>query len=686
MAQPAPPPTIVDVAVTTQSTLIIEVTDAGPNVATIVVTDTAPRGPEGPKGDTGNVGPPGPAGQSIVSRSRPPNSADAVAGGFYEDTIARVQYGPRAEDESLFAALTPTTTAAANSEMACIFTIARPGKVVALRFYKVAGDTQTSRTLKLWSQAAPTVPVATVVTTGETGVGWITAPLATPYVVTAPGDYWVSMNAISRSAITAVVDSETTSLRTRPPCYYGTPGSLPSSWQITPNNTLVDLVFRSTVTATATVFPDSTTPTGSGGTGTGFEVGSRVKVMADVTVTALRFYRGVSTNTTTRNLTLWKPDYTKLATVATVNETGSGWQTAALATPLPIVAGEYLVTYGVPGGGNHSVIAMASAPPASAVMRWLGACSAAGVGSNPTGRNNTMYLADMVVSYEDPWPPTSGASALLAGTSKVDTYTTPGAFTWTKPAGALRVQVIVQGPGGGGGSGQRAATTVARVGGGGGGGGSYTVAWFAPADLPATVNGFVGTGGAGAGPSVVDNTTGWTAAAGSANSTFGNLTAVPGGGGVGGQAGAGGGGGYGVNVGGAGGNPNGNRPNYAVMSNNAMGGSGGGGASAANAPGPGGLWNWRAEYAAQANVGGDGAAGVTGNNGQQFATTLPYPYPMYPGVGGGGGGGASGGVGGNGGAGLWGGGGGGGGSSPNGFASGSGGKGGDGFVQVITYF
>jgi hypothetical protein len=67
----------------------------------------------------------------------------------------------------------------------------------------------------------------------------------------------------------------------------------------------------------------------------------------------------------------------------------------------------------------------------------------------------------------------------------VQTYTTPGSFTWTKPVGALRSRVVVLGAGSGGGGGASSSTPLA--GGAGGGGGAREENVFLAADLAATV-------------------------------------------------------------------------------------------------------------------------------------------------------------------------------------------------------
>jgi len=83
----------------------------------------------------------------------------------------------------------------------------------------------------------------------------------------------------------------------------------------------------------------------------------------------------------------------------------------------------------------------------------------------------------------------------VAGTD-VQSYTTAGTHTWTKPTGCKSVRMIVIGGGGGGGSGHAHATGN-KGGGGGGGGAGITEITYRASDLPATLTVSVGAGGAG---------------------------------------------------------------------------------------------------------------------------------------------------------------------------------------------
>jgi len=301
--------------------------------------------------------------------------------------------------------------------------------------------------------------------------------------------------------------------------------------------------------------------------------------------------------------------------------------------------------------------------------------------------------------------------ATLGGAAVIDiqTWSTPGTFTWTKPAGAKLVVVYIWGAGGGGGAGARngAAGSAARGGGAGGAGGSFLKFIVQAADLSGTESVVVGAGSTG-GPAQTTNGT-----AGLAGQTIGNFTSF----GTLFRAAygtSGGGGSLTTTVGGAassllnleglcsfttsintGGNGNvttGGVANfsypYFMASSGGGGGAGqGGGITAATAGGSGGIKTgvFNAGQAGRTNTIAGGTGGTVGG----VAPTAGTAGSFLNGGGTGGGGGAYRlGVAGMAGAagGSFGGGGGGGSASDNGFPSGAGGQGGAGAVIAITYF
>jgi hypothetical protein len=349
-------------------------------------------------------------------------------------------------------------------------------------------------------------------------------------------------------------------------------------------------------------------------------------------------------------------------------------------------------------GNNHSVTGQFGGSTPSHVHTSLGLVAGTGLWKNVAGvlQSPASLLVDADVDAaaaiaQSKIDGLTTALAAKATSAQVDVYSTAGTFTWTKPANAKLVNIVVISGGGGGGSGRKAGVGSQASGGGGGGGGSYSLRDIAASILGSTETVVVGSGGTG-GASVTANSTNGNIGVAGGNSSFGTWVQVNGGGGAGtattasGPAGAGsssramfpggngsaGGGGAGaltggsnVNVSSAGGGAGGGLPASATVGfsgsaggtalgswfsgGTASGGTiGGNGASAPNVA---------AGFAASGSAGGGGGSSVTGNAGN------------------GGNGGLYGGAGGGGGAAL-----------DNVGNSGAGGAGAQGIVIVTTYF
>ncbi len=306
----------------------------------------------------------------------------------------------------------------------------------------------------------------------------------------------------------------------------------------------------------------------------------------------------------------------------------------------------------------------------------------AGVTATASGNNVTLAITSGGISSAD-----------------IQEFSTVGTSTWTKPAGAKIVEVLVIGAGGGGGGGRRRSTTEGCSGGAGGGGGGVMKATFPASVLASTVSVVVGAGGTGRTGGATAGTNGLSGLSGGATNFGGIVNAIPGGGGYGGgtttstQGTSGyttsgeaessfvarGGGGSLINNG-TFGFRGGIRPGG--------GGSGSGFAQSTSVAGAGGIGGaGGAMYAGTSTTlttGGGGASGAApgGNGGLGQSPT----NPELAGSGGGGGGSDPAGGGGNGGNGGYPGGGGGGGGCGGAAPGGNGGNGGDGYVRVITYF
>ena len=341
------------------------------------------------------------------------------------------------------------------------------------------------------------------------------------------------------------------------------------------------------------------------------------------------------------------------------------------------------------------------------------------------------------------WPSRSVAGGFSipggGGGCQIDEYSTPGSYTWTKPAGAVRVDFAIVGGGGGGASGGTGALGAFVRGGPGGGGGGYRYASINASDLDASVDVYVGAGGTGGTSIAASSTLGDDGSGGEDSYIYDSTFYVSGYGGraglgsylLGGNGGAaedntsdnkfyilhtyastglefplcfGGHGGPGVEEmcgttstgsgGGAGGGVSDDGQTYGptnVLCNagwaggsSVDGGPGGGGggslttASVAQRGGKGGASGYGAPRTFSNVASGSGSAGATSGTG--FG---PIGISEF---GGGGGDASTSGTGGSGGSAARGGGGGGGGAAVNGSSSGAGGNGGDGFVRITTWF
>ena len=299
----------------------------------------------------------------------------------------------------------------------------------------------------------------------------------------------------------------------------------------------------------------------------------------------------------------------------------------------------------------------------------------------------------------------NGAWAVAGGGgANIQTFTTAGTATWTKPSGKTMAWIRIFGGGGGGGSGARQAAGTAKSGGGGGQAGGMTELFIPLSALGATETVTVGAGGAG-GVSASTNTSVGNAGGPGGQSSIGNYKALM-------NAAAGGGGG--TTVSGAGGvgasaNYSFNFVNYAAAAASVSGGAGsastgappsaiesrffvlptggGGGAGGLVTPNNGGAGGTKPASATTTGI----VASVAGGSGGTTLGALPTAgtsgVANYQGGTGGGGGAyiinVAGMAGANGGQPS--GGGGGGAASYNGFASGAGGAGGDGMVIVVCY-
>ena len=333
-----------------------------------------------------------------------------------------------------------------------------------------------------------------------------------------------------------------------------------------------------------------------------------------------------------------------------------------------------------------------AAPTASPSLSGTPLAPTATVGTNTTQIATTAFVLANAGS---------GGAAVI----DIQTFSTAGTTSWTKPAGAKLVVGYMWGSGGGGGSGARNATTGARSGGAGGCGGSFLKFIVDASVLSASETVVIGTGGVGGAAQTTNATAGIGSSVGSVtsfasrfqctlvtNASGGSLTVVSPGTTTSGTSLEG----IllstnGINSGGNGTLTTGGSAVFSAMYYfHSSGGGGGAGAGAggttAVAGGPGGTkptptTSQCGLFTAIAGGSGGTAAGVIATTGTTGSLSTGG------GTGGGGGAYRTGVAGMAGAAGAWPGGGGGGGSaSDNGFASGAGGAGASGGLILITYF
>lgn len=123
----------------------------------------------------------------------PPGIDDGVTNDYYVDTAHAVLYGPKDSDlyGSAINALsgTPAEEGTDSQDMTrgMRFRAVVDGRLTGMRFYRSSSSAVTSRNFYLWSDAG--AQLATVASSGESGAGWKSVTLASPYSLVA-GTYY----------------------------------------------------------------------------------------------------------------------------------------------------------------------------------------------------------------------------------------------------------------------------------------------------------------------------------------------------------------------------------------------------------------------------------------------------------------------------------------------------------------
>lgn len=135
-----------------------------------------------------------------------------------------------------------------------------------------------------------------------------------------------------------------------------------------------------------------------------YTLGFRVAFLVPGVVSALRFYRSPSATVTSRALTFYRLGV-QVATVTTSGETGSGWKTFPLATPVPVETGVLYVSAYYTVGDYFVETDTGGVPPSYSPdqIANYGGCYHSGPGF-PNGNNNFNYHADVVFNEgAPPW-------------------------------------------------------------------------------------------------------------------------------------------------------------------------------------------------------------------------------------------------------------------------------------------
>jgi hypothetical protein len=123
----------------------------------------------------------------------------------------------------------------------------------------------------------------------------------------------------------------------------GNPMAAPASWSFT--------TASATSACPCSIWPGNPTPANPADSDTtAVELGLKFRPTVNGNITAVRFHKS-SVNTGTHQGSLWSSTGTLLGRVTFTGETASGWQTAALTTPVAVTAGTtYVVSYFAPNG------------------------------------------------------------------------------------------------------------------------------------------------------------------------------------------------------------------------------------------------------------------------------------------------------------------------------------------------
>jgi hypothetical protein len=303
-------------------------------------------------------------------------------------------------------------------ELGLRFRADRPGRIVALRFYKGTGNTGP-HTGSLWG--ADGTRLATAPFVNETATGWQQALLATPVRIAADTPYIASYHApAGHYAVTldqfagAGVDSPPLhappATAAEPNGVYAAGASAFPTASSRSANYWVDVVFVEAAASVHSLWDASALPAILAVNDPNpVELGLRFRADVPGRITGIRFYKGEG-NTGPHTATLWSEAGTALASATFADETASGWQEVRFATPVEIAASTtYVASYHAPAGRYAATAGYFGAGFSNAPLNALPAGTGPGNGVYRYGAssfpdqsfNATNYWVDVLFEPSD---------------------------------------------------------------------------------------------------------------------------------------------------------------------------------------------------------------------------------------------------------------------------------------------
>ena len=265
-----------------------------------------------------------------------------------------------------------------------------PISVVAETPASGAVEVPTTSTIAIQLSTAVTTGYGFSVTAGGSAVAGSTALSSDGTTITFTPSAALPSGATVTATVTNLVSTAGATLGTQTWSFTTKAATQPSAYTVLGNQTPVVL--------------DATDDSSS------VELGMKFSTSQAGSVTAIRFFKGVG-NTGTHTGSLWSSTGTRLATVTFTNETGTGWQTAQLSTPVALTVGTpYVVSYLAPKG-NYSYTSADFAQaktngPLTAPSGSNGVYLYGATGGFPTfSWNSSNYFVDVVFAPSAPPPP-----------------------------------------------------------------------------------------------------------------------------------------------------------------------------------------------------------------------------------------------------------------------------------------